>query len=349
MWSRECLIVGAIFLFVAYPPLMYLFFTSEAFESWHCLGAPFLYVTFHGNLNGPVKYTRDGCSLTNGVLKGFKTAPENYFRSMAVTADNTVFIVEECGKEGKNSSGAKIMQYGPCDENGLRHFESLVLNEPPGNLHGANHPYGIAVGNGPNSTVYTSYQNTDVVLRYQATKSHGLYSPMPLPPALASHKKHSPPYYPGTFYQFGQPGYHKHREQGVRSIILVNGDLWIANEKTDEVVVVGPDGHAVEKLQVRAPIGMYYSSEHDMVFVSSRSSYGVVIGYSATTRQTIQRFHVDGMTHPTGVVSFEGTLYVLEQALGVLYAFNIGSGAFEKVVFSGLADKGLEQIALSFC
>lgn len=329
---------------------MYLFFTSKTFEQMHCLGAPYLYVTFHSNVNGPVKYSRDGCSLTGNVLKGFQVNPGDSFRSMAISSDNNIFIIESIGK-GRNTSGSRITEYGQCGPNGLRSFKSQIMYQPAGNTQGADHPYGIALSNGANGTVnrvYASFQNTDVVLGFDNANRNGLYSPMRFPRALSRKKKISD-YYPGTFYQFGKPGYQKRKNQGVRSISLVGENLWIANEKKDLVVIVDPQGYTVAELQLRKPIGMHYSSDHNLVFVSSRSSYGVVVAYDATTKAVIQRYHIDGMTHPTGVVSYESTLYILEQALGVMYAFNIGTGDFIKVVFSGLAKKGLEQIVLSSC
>lgn len=352
MCSRECWIVTAIIAFITYPPAMYLLFTSEAFESWHCLGAPYLYVTFHDSVNGPVKYSRDGCSLTGNVLQGFEVSPGDEFRSMAVSTDNSLFVVESRGSGGFNTSGAKIMEYGQCDDSGVRRLEALVLDEARTNNVGASHPYGVALVDGPDgsvSEVYTSFQNTDVVLRFHKREVGGVYIPMPLPKALRKKKKPDDYYYPGTFYQIGKPGYHKHKAQGVRSITFVGTDLWVADEKSDRVIVVDSDGYTLHKIELRNPIGMHYSAEHSILFVGSRSSYGMVVGYNATTGDVVRRFHVDGMTHPTGLVSYQNTLYVLEQSLGLMYAFSIASGQFEKVVFSGLQNRRLEQIVLSHC
>jgi hypothetical protein len=354
--TRESAIVAFIIFFIVYPPAMYLFFTSETFESWHCLGSPFLYVTLHDSENGPVKYTRDGCSLTGNVLVGFQVQKKEDFRSMAIGSDDSIFIVESTGKGGWNNTGSKILEYGSCDAAGMRHFKDLVLDAEITKAHGANHPYGIALAyaaDGSVNQVYASFQTTDVVLRFEKNGAKDLWTPVPLPKALTKDiaKKHRDDdyYYPGTFYQFGKPGPQKHKNQGVRSINFVGENLWIADEKSDVIVIVDPQGYVITKLDVRQPIGLYYSVEHGTVFASSRSSYGCVYGYNATTFDVTQRYHTGGMTHPTGVVSYRDSLFVLEQAIGNMYSFDVHTGALQHTVLSGLKKQMLEQIVLSNC
>ena len=63
----------------------------------------------------------------------------------------------------------------------------------------------------------------------------------------------------GTFYQFGKAGEHSESEQGIRSIVRVGDDIWIANEDIDGVAIVSISTGMISNIVViPSPIGDCY-------------------------------------------------------------------------------------------
>jgi hypothetical protein len=60
----------------------------------------------------------------------------------------------------------------------------------------------------------------------------------------------------GTFLQFGEPEKHDKIHRGVRSILFLNGFLWIAHEDLEGVVVASVlTGKIVKVVTLNSPIG----------------------------------------------------------------------------------------------
>jgi hypothetical protein len=214
------------------------------------LSPPFLYVTTHDEVPNVLKYTRDGCLLSNDVLVG---GPETYdhvieYRSMALGEykgeKDVLYIADAMSKE------SYLLVYSSCDASGHRHYLDRVVSTHIN--RGADHTYGITFDGDGN--VYASFQHTDCVLRF----AKDTFTPMHLPLSIQSSKHHKD-YFPGTFVQFGLPGVHHVEEQGVRGLARVNNTLYVANEDLGGVMVVDINsGTAYNIIVVHNPIALHY-------------------------------------------------------------------------------------------
>lgn len=304
-----------------------------------CLGPPYLYIT----IDGPhvIKYSRDGCEISQNILGD--DVGNSQLRSMQTgpcgSESNALYIADAGDRsskadDAKTNKDSKILILHDCNSNGVRRLNKAVADQTK--YSDAIHAYGVALDS--NSNLYVSYQGTDAVMRFHS----GSFDPMDLPLALQGTSGTKP----GTFYQYR---YKNTPAEGVRAIAFVKENLWVANERVDGVDVVNPDGHRIHRVKVRSPIGVYYSQRHNVVFISSKSSYGLIYAFDPSTYKIKRRFHRAGMTHPTGITVYEDTLFVLLHKMGSIITFDVNSGDFISTVKSGFASNTLEQIALSNC
>lgn len=262
------------------------------------------------------------------------------------------------------SKDSSISVYGKCDgRTGQRQFIKLLSstdrNQGIDHTYGIcfdregkeNHPvlrkyefyidYLLGIGN-----IYTSNQHSDCVIRFEKDK----FNTMPLPPALKEEGK-GWMFYPGTFVQFGGPGQHLEGEQGIRSIALVNDDIWIANEDIKGVAIVDiATGITSNIVVIPNPIGIHYSKHHKLVFISSKAKHwqGAVYAVDPDRLRVVKKFTTNRMDHPTGVTVHEDVLFVAEQVLGEIYSFDVKTGAFLSTVVRRMA-REVEQVILSDC
>jgi hypothetical protein len=139
-------------------------FDSFRFESRElsdgCLGPPYLYVTGHHKTTSVLKFTRDGCFISDDVLIGGPDSKKN-FRSMAINTNGELIIANAADEY------SQILVYRACNfspgnttddgqrtparsdgaayshSRGQRAFQAIVtdvLVNP-----GAEHPYGLTL------------------------------------------------------------------------------------------------------------------------------------------------------------------------------------------------------------
>lgn len=297
-----------------------------------CEGPPFLYMSQNG-VSEISKYSRDGCLLSNGVL--INNPKPALLRSMALgnyEQTPNVLYVADAGATDRTDS--KVLVYNACNADGNRQFETTAVDQRK--LSGAAHAYGIAFDQ--RGDLYVSFQRSESVIRFSADT----FQPAPLPPPL---RTVSPAPAAGTFFQFT----YRHSGEGVRAIAFVGENLWIADERTDAISVVDSDGHRIRKIQIRHPIGVFYSQDHNLVFCGSRSSYGLIYALDPDTYDIIHRYHAPGMTHPTGLTVYNDILFALLHHTGRVVTFDIPSAKVLKTIASGFEENSLEQIVLSDC
>lgn len=303
---------------------------------------PFLYVTTHDEVPNVLKYTRDGCLLTDEVLVGGPADEDHFteFRSMALgryrNEDDALYIADAMSKE------SFLLVYSACDRDGRRHYLDTVVSTEMN--AGADHTYGICFDEAGN--VMASFQHTDAVLRFH----RDTFEPMPLPLNLRmSHKWKD--YYDGTFVQFGQPGPHSVDEQGVRGIARVNDTLWVANEDLGGVVIVSlATGVIYNIIVVKNPIGLHYDEVADKVFVGSKNKHwrGAVYAIDPHLLRITSSYSTERMNHPAGITSYGDILYVGEQIRGDILMFSISTERFLGNLVSD-APGEIEQLLLSPC
>ena len=299
---------------------------------------PYLYVTLHDYEN-VLKYSLDGCLLDHAVLIGAPIEERWEFRGMALSSDGRLFIANA------GTGEPQLMRFGKCDYDGRRSYKETVVTDDGRENPGASHAYGVAIDE-ESGTIYASFQHTDVVLRFDSES----FRPLSLPPALQDSSRHRD-YYPGTFYQFGQPQLHSLREEGVRGLMVVGHHLWICNEDISGVLVVDTHtGVATDVVNIEAPVGITYSAVHDLVFVGSKVKHweGRVTAIDRRTLQIVQSYKTLKMTHPTGLQVYGDTLFVAEQDVNRIYEFNILTGEETSKAVDKLPGQ-VEAILLSDC
>ena len=181
-----------------------------------CLGPPYLYIS-HQDSQNILKYTRDGCPVSQNVLwfgRPVDPIPES-IRSMAIhpygSVKNALFITN-AGKNGIDSG--RVLVFDTCTGlSGSHTFLKTLVDVR--NVHGARHSYSLTFdGRG---YMYVSFQTTDVVLRFSDTT----FQPISLNaigwfddlytkdlgysqyPPIGSKRNYTAEasYYPGTFVQ----------------------------------------------------------------------------------------------------------------------------------------------------
>ena len=310
-----------------------------------CSDAPYLYVKVHDSPYNVLKYSRDGCLMSDKVLKGHNHLPgiSTELRSVAIgkyKGENGYLYVADASKDL-----SQVLVYSKCicdgEDRGRRSYVATVVDSSINS--GADHTYGICFDNDGN--VYASFQHTDVVLRF--TKDEFL--PMDPPPAVQMLKRDD--FYDGTFLQFGRPEEHSKADQGLRSVIHVRTDIWIAQETYNGVVIASVStGVIIEVVPIYQPIGLFYDEYLDLVFVGSKSKRyeGVVYALDEKKRSVYMQYPHPDITHPTGILTYDGILYVADQNLNQILTFDLNSGEFLRILPINLPGN-IEQLTLSEC
>eukprot|EP01035_Chromulina_nebulosa_P016802 gene16802-22284_t len=239
---------------------------------------------------------------------------------------------------------------------------------------GVEHTYSLSIDTSSN-IIYASFQHTDLVLRFYLSDFSTVPTPVKIYEThfqvyslLGNNATYKAPshFYPGTFLQFGDVGTHKSKEQGVRAVLYVkhiNGSLdsvWIANENMDAVFILSPStGTLMRTLRIASPINLHVDYQCNCVFVGSKnkdkiSDQGNVIAYNINDGKVLRRYSLLRMTHPTGIVSYKGVLYVADQHSSAIHSFNITTGRYIRLVMStddlnkaGVFDP--ELLSLTYC
>jgi DNA-binding beta-propeller fold protein YncE len=314
--------------------------TSDRRQLDGCMGPPYIYMTLH-DANNIYKYSRDGCLLDDQVLDYVSAVKHDYpeLRSMAFGkyyGDDVLYVADA------TSGDSRLLIYSRCDDRGRRAYITTAVSSQ--DYDGVDHTYGITFDNHDN--VYISNQHTDNVLRFYKDS----FKAMPLPPVLATDSSRNY-YYKGTYKQFGSPAMHSAKEQGVRSIIIVHNELWIANEDFDGVIMVDlPTGLSLNVVMVSKPIGLYYDPDTQLIFVSSKGKHrqGSVVAIDRRTLRVVRRYKEDRMEHPTGLFVHNKILYVAEQIESAILAFDIESTEFLGKIIKHIPGD-VEHIVLSDC
>jgi DNA-binding beta-propeller fold protein YncE len=313
---------------------------------FECLGSPYLYVTFHGDVKTVAKYSRNGCVLKSNILKGNDHVQGGRAIATGLFHKKPVLYVIDAGYIEESQS--QVLVYGDCDLSSYRHYLTSIssLSSNPG----ANLAYGIDFDYQGN--IYASFQGSNSVLRF----AKDTFAPMSLPSHLIfESEKLNATYNPGTFFQF--PPELDGEGTGIRSITFVGENLWVCNAPSHAVFVIDSEGEIISTLSLndpmRAPLGLHYDKNNRLVFVSTKlyapqTSGASVFAVDPLTMQIIRNFTADGMTHCSGVTSYEDTLFVADQHSGSIFSFSISSGKFLTIIQSHFPDK-IEHLSLSPC
>lgn len=302
---------------------------------------PFIYATTHDEISNILKYSLDGCLITDQVLINGPDLDDHdtEFRTMAFgkyKGHDALFVADAMTRD------SFVLAYSECDANGQRHYLGTPVSSQV--TKGVDHTYGLCLDEDQN--LYITNQHTDNVMRF----AHDSFEPMALPPMLA--EKHSRrKYVPGTFVQFGSPVPHDVGEQGIRSILSYKDTMWIANENLDGVVIVDKDSGILQDIViVHCPIVLTYDEASNWIFVGSKKKHwgGAVYAISPDSLQIVANFTTHRMTHPTGLAVHDGILYVAEQILGEILVFRVSTQEYLGRIVSKTPGQ-IELLLISDC
>lgn len=310
----------------------------------NCLPAPYIYATTHDQVPNILKYSRNGCLLSQSILNDAPSSsaesdPDHLkeYRSMALgkyKGNDVLYIADAM------STDSQVIIYSDCKEDGTRDYVTTVVNTDIN--PGVDHVYGLTFDGAGN--VYISNQHTDNVMRFARDK----FDPMPLPMALQRDPNWKS-FFPGTFLQYGKPAVEN--EQGVRSILVVNDTLWVANEDIDGIAIVKiATGVTTNIVVLPEPIGLYQDPGTGLVFAGSKQKHwrGAVYAILPNELRIVATYTMERMSHPSGITSYGGILYVAEIELGEIFMFNIATQEYlGKMV--GNTPGEIEQLIISPC
>jgi hypothetical protein len=291
-------------------------YCCEGKKSDGCESSPFLYITVHDEVKNVIKYSRDGCLLSNGILSDSHFHLDSELRSMIIgkyKGEDALYVADASSHE------SRILLFTLCNDKRSWCFHSSVVSSR--NNPGANHGYGLCFDDRGN--LYASFQHTNTVLGFKKDT----FEPIDINPVYANNRK-SIDYFDGTFIQFGEPIEHDKIHRGVRSIVYVNGNIWIAHEDLEGIIVVSVEtGKIVTIISVTAPIGLHLDPETNIVYVGCKSDRfgGAVYGIDISTFTLLPKknYRSSHMKHPTGITSYKNILYVGEQSQNAIHMFDI--------------------------
>lgn len=281
-------------------------------------GGPYIYATVHDQIANILKFTLDGCLVSDQVLLDGPQLNDHdtEFRSMAFgkyKGSDALFVADAMTKD------SFVFAYSECDENGQRYYLGTPVSSQV--TGGVDHTYGLCFDGDQN--LYITNQHTDNVMRF----AHDTFVPMSLPSSLE--EKHSRrKFYPGTFLQFGTPSPHGESEQGIRSILHYEDTMWVANEDLDGVAIVDiKTGVMHDIVIIHSPIGLFYDKTSGLVFVGSKAKHwgGGVYAISPQSLRVVANYTTNRMNHPTGIAVYQDILYVAEQVLGEILVFRVST------------------------
>ena len=315
-----------------------------------CLGPPYLYVTLHDKVSNVLKFSRNGCLIDDHVLlmeEAYDRLIDVQFRSLSVgkQKDHDALFIADASKHN-----SRLLIFGKCideaedyERKNKRHFIEIIADR--GSNPGLDHSYGVC--HDSHGNVYVSNQHTESVLRFAVNT----WEPMPLPAAIQLGDRLD--YFQGTFVQFGMPNKHAKGNRGVRALAHVGNRIWIAHESMSGVVIADVDsGQIMDFIQVDTPIGLYHLKEENTTFVSCKSKErgGIVYAINVNSFKIENEYVHHRMTHPTGMTSYGGILYVAEQMIGAIMSFDVKTEQYlGTIVEEEYYIEQLEQIALSPC
>lgn len=279
---------------------------------------PYIYATTHDEVANILKYTLDGCLVTDKVLLDGPELDDHdtEFRSMAFgkyKGHDALFIADAMTKD------SFVFAYSECDANGQRTYLGTPVSSQV--TSGVDHTYGLCFDDKQN--LYITNQHTDNVMRFAADT----FEPMALPSSLE--EKHSrKKFYPGTFVQFGAAAPHDVYEQGIRSILHYRDTIWIANENIDGVAVADINTGIIHDIVVvHCPIGLFFDETSGLIFIGSKAKHwgGGVYAVSPKTLRIVANYTTHRMNHPTGITVHQDILYVAEQTRGEILVFRVST------------------------
>lgn len=292
----------------------------------------YLYISFHGDGSATTPLPQYGVNqilrfdlLNLGdpaqpVLGKGSPTPPRMLRDMQVLKDGTLFVAQGLKFD------SCILQYGPCDQDGVRQFQreyrSPILV----------HPYALTL---PGDTLFASTQDSGTVVGFNLTESHDLLSS-------------------GDRINFNLHGAFRYRP-GItyRGIANYQKCLYLSVTEMDVVAVICHLDRVSRRIPVRHPIGLMVDEEKKELYIASPAKdkdgqQGEVLVVDLSNDKVLRRLRHEGMEHPTNMVLHKDKVIVASQTQKSILEFDRSSGEFSRVLIENLPDAP-ENIALSPC
>lgn len=300
-----------------------------------CVASPYLYVSFHGggattgvfsanaatDVNNVYRYNLDGADVVTGVLGPPRNSNIAYdqLRCMSIDSYGNL-IISNAYKEA-----SMIYRFDPCDSSGQRGFKDVLVN---GNVNkDLAHSYGVNIDN-KSGFMFTASQDTFKVLRFNATTG--------APAGIGDDQNE-------LFIDFGSDDL-----RGVVTGYVSGSFILMVADKITGPQFFNMKAEKIGAMNITSPIYTYFEESTETFFVGS-SDTNLVYQYDFKNQVVLRTFGGDGtLSHPAGITSYQGTLYVISQDDQKLQSYNILTGAFLQTVVDGFPDTP-EGLHLSPC
>ena len=99
---------------------------------------------------------------------------------------------------------------------------------------------------------------------------------------------------------------------------------------------------------------MFYDSTNGIVYVGSFGKWGgKVHSYETKKYKEVMKFENQVLKHPSGVLVYDGLLFVADQIINSVFTFDVSTGAYIRAIIQLPMISGskyvVESIALSPC
>ena len=289
------------------------------------LAPPFLYLTFHGTANirhgcgagigGVHRFSLDGkyAGLAIDQEKGKVQSPRGMTR-----LDGLFFIADSATED------PSIAVFGPCAGSAARFYLGRIRPDG-GHFDAFGHPYGLAADG---RELLVSAQNGGAVVTVDPQTSE-----------MRVDK------------QIEKPRSFRDRKSGPLRGIAIDGEgcMHVA-DKHANLLWHFCKGEGKTSTQLVKPISLFWDPGANLLYASLLGGGGEVVALDLKNRtgglRTVARYQHKHMPHPTGMVTRDQKLYVLEQKTKSLLTFDVGTGKYIAHILTDLPDAP-EQLLLT--
>lgn len=302
-------------------------------SSIHCLGPPYLYVSFHGgtkkhDINQIFQYSRNGCLLNANILHhNIGVLPRVYpreLRGIAVLSDGSLAV------NSAFKSNSQVLRYGVCTETSPRRqfLEVLIgMSQHPSLVH----PFGIAA------------RGRQVVVSSQDTCSVTLFDLSPNDSSVVGE----------TLVASFLPCELNGEVKGVRGVAFdQRGVIYVAVKQRQGLVVFNntAPGKPLGSFHCDECVGVFFDESSGFVFAGSSAQNEVYALEPWPSLKKVKTFASKELRHPAGLAIFKDSLFVASQENSVILEFHLHSASFIGTSISThLPKDAIESIAMSPC
>mmetsp|Transcript_14189 Transcript_14189/g.29104 ORF Transcript_14189/g.29104 Transcript_14189/m.29104 type:complete len:390 (+) Transcript_14189:67-1236(+) len=324
------------------------------------IGPPYLLATMHGGggnhaVNNVVKFSRNGCTMSTGVLEKSKDVSLRELRGLAVLPSGNLVVLNAY------RLNSQVLLYGSCSEedHATRPFTGHALDaEAKDQEHDDDkendagddtgdpmlvHPYGVTA-NADASRVFVSNQDTCSISALATGEVEEVIGNERVVFGPCSRRE--------SDHDHNRDDDKKDMSK-IRGVALdAAGLLYVADQQKGLVVYNMTTSQMLGSTTCYQCIGVYYDKASDSIFSGSESKNEV---YQIAPWPSLERVATLGkdsgglLSHPAGLAAHNNTLFVVSQDKRLVLKFDIPTGHYQGIAVAHTLDNDMEGLILSPC